>query len=185
MPALWTGGLPAGTQIDQTWFAGAHSDVGGGYQTRALADIPLGWMARHAAEDGLEIDWGSLSALCEPLDALAPTHDSRTLAFALDKLRPTWRQVCGKAFAVLAYERLYAPMDASNNVLPTINEKIHASVIARFGEQALACGDDKAGTSTHESYAPKSLVAFTDAKREFPPGTPIDGYAWPKPGPFP
>src|SRR5579872_2340830 len=41
VPTFWTGPAPAGVKIEQVWFAGAHSDVGGGYVTRTLADIPL------------------------------------------------------------------------------------------------------------------------------------------------
>ena len=41
VPTLWTGDALPGMTIEQTWFAGAHADVGGGYATRKLADIPL------------------------------------------------------------------------------------------------------------------------------------------------
>jgi uncharacterized protein (DUF2235 family) len=55
-PTYWTGALPAGTSITQVWFAGAHSDVGGGYVTHELADIPLVWMAQQAEKIGLSLD---------------------------------------------------------------------------------------------------------------------------------
>ncbi|KAH7921292.1 hypothetical protein BV22DRAFT_1132387 [Leucogyrophana mollusca] len=45
LPTLWSvpkGGLPTNQSLKQVWFAGAHSDVGGGYE---LADIALFWMA--------------------------------------------------------------------------------------------------------------------------------------------
>jgi uncharacterized protein (DUF2235 family) len=42
----------AGTLV-QTWFAGAHSNVGGSYQECGLADITLGWMIDHLRERGL------------------------------------------------------------------------------------------------------------------------------------
>jgi uncharacterized protein (DUF2235 family) len=46
-PTLWTGTQQPGCDIRQVWFAGAHSDVGGGYQDRRLADLPLaGWPRR-------------------------------------------------------------------------------------------------------------------------------------------
>lgn len=40
----------------QTWFSGAHSDVGGGYppKERELSDIALAWMKYHAMECGLD-----------------------------------------------------------------------------------------------------------------------------------
>lgn len=43
--------------LEQVWFAGVHSDVGGGYppdkKGRCLADMPLCWMAEEAEKQGL------------------------------------------------------------------------------------------------------------------------------------
>ena len=55
VPTLWDP-LPAGsTQIlEQVFFSGVHSDVGGGYQDDCkLGDITLEWMARRAVSRGL------------------------------------------------------------------------------------------------------------------------------------
>jgi uncharacterized protein (DUF2235 family) len=68
----------SGQRLEQVWFAGAHSDVGGGYPDQPLADAPLRWMQQRAKECGLNV-----SVLPEPLDeaarraeCLAETHDS-------------------------------------------------------------------------------------------------------------
>ena len=45
--------LPDGQTVKQVWFAGVHSDVGGGYGDTALSEIPLRWMAARASECGL------------------------------------------------------------------------------------------------------------------------------------
>ena len=56
-PTLWT--LPDGSfrpndaQVEQVWFPGVHSDVGGGYQECEVSNITLGWMMRKANENGL------------------------------------------------------------------------------------------------------------------------------------
>jgi uncharacterized protein (DUF2235 family) len=44
--------------IKQVWFAGVHSDVGGGYpeEESGLAKFPLEWMIEEAAAHGLEIN---------------------------------------------------------------------------------------------------------------------------------
>ena len=42
--------------IEQVWFAGVHSDIGGSYEHRGLGDITLTWMLHHAKEAGLLID---------------------------------------------------------------------------------------------------------------------------------
>jgi uncharacterized protein (DUF2235 family) len=42
-----------GQTLEQVWFAGAHSDVGGGYPDTGLSEIPLLWMAEKARTCGL------------------------------------------------------------------------------------------------------------------------------------
>lgn len=39
--------------LEQVWFAGVHSDVGGGYANTTYSDIPLGWMMDKAISCGL------------------------------------------------------------------------------------------------------------------------------------
>jgi hypothetical protein len=52
---------PAGT-IEEVWFRGCHSDIGGGDQHDKLANIPLGWMFRRAADAGLSFDEAEVAA---------------------------------------------------------------------------------------------------------------------------
>lgn len=54
---LWGPGL-RGQDIKQVWFAGVHSDVGGGYPEleSGLAKISLRWMLREASSAGLLVD---------------------------------------------------------------------------------------------------------------------------------
>ena len=42
--------------VEQAWFAGVHSNVGGGYPDRSLADITLSWMIEKAKLAGLGFD---------------------------------------------------------------------------------------------------------------------------------
>ena len=42
--------------IKQVWFAGAHSDVGGGYAEPGLSDIAFNWMMRSAERSSREPD---------------------------------------------------------------------------------------------------------------------------------
>ena len=46
--------------LKQVWFAGVHSDVGGGYKPdknrKSLSDIPLGWMIKEAEKPGLSFE---------------------------------------------------------------------------------------------------------------------------------
>jgi uncharacterized protein (DUF2235 family) len=42
--------------LEQTWFVGAHSNVGGGYPDTGLADQAFRWMACRAKRHGLALD---------------------------------------------------------------------------------------------------------------------------------
>jgi uncharacterized protein (DUF2235 family) len=42
-------------RIDQAWFPGAHSNVGGGYPNDILADVALAWMMERAESCGLAL----------------------------------------------------------------------------------------------------------------------------------
>ena len=43
-------------RVFERWFSGSHTDVGGGYKNRILADITLRWMAKNALDSGLVLD---------------------------------------------------------------------------------------------------------------------------------
>lgn len=55
-PTLWNPISTEGQELDQVWFAGVHSDVGGGYAETDLSDITLGWMMKKAAASGVAFD---------------------------------------------------------------------------------------------------------------------------------
>jgi uncharacterized protein (DUF2235 family) len=56
-PTLWEQQTDAtGQTLEQLWFAGVHSDVGGGYSEPALAEIPLLWMVKRARDCGLAFE---------------------------------------------------------------------------------------------------------------------------------
>src|SRR3954447_1727196 len=44
---------PAGQTVEQVWFSGVHSDVGGGYAEPDLSELPLHWLAERARACGL------------------------------------------------------------------------------------------------------------------------------------
>ncbi len=39
--------------VEQVWFAGMHSNVGGGYRRAGMAGVPLGWVMRRAIRHGV------------------------------------------------------------------------------------------------------------------------------------
>jgi uncharacterized protein (DUF2235 family) len=69
----------------QVWFAGVHSDVGGGYPEKVatLAKVPLAWMVREAEALGLLINDVQRQYLMDskdkpPPDPCGPIHESLT-----------------------------------------------------------------------------------------------------------
>ena len=50
---LWNPKSKPDQTMEQRWFIGAHSDVGGGYADRQLSDLPLRWMQDKASALGL------------------------------------------------------------------------------------------------------------------------------------
>lgn len=70
-------GMVSENRLKQVWFAGMHSDVGGGYSDDALAYVSLTWMAEEAVRAGLRLRADSLKVFRESANALGPMHDSR------------------------------------------------------------------------------------------------------------
>jgi hypothetical protein len=54
--ALWQPSERMDQRIEQVWFPGAHSNVGGGYRDDILADVTLAWMMDRASSCGLVLD---------------------------------------------------------------------------------------------------------------------------------
>ncbi|WP_313704320.1 phospholipase effector Tle1 domain-containing protein [Massilia sp.] len=88
------------TNNREVWFAGVHSDVGGGYAPgeAQLALLSLRWMLGEAAEQGLRLDLARAGAELEPADgvraaALGTIHDSMTAPWKLAEWAPQrlWR----------------------------------------------------------------------------------------------
>ena len=50
-PVLWE----AKPNIEQVWFAGVHSNVGGGYPKQGMSLVTLNWMMQKVSENGLRI----------------------------------------------------------------------------------------------------------------------------------
>lgn len=105
-PTLWLD-MPKPFQIvSQTWFVGAHSDIGGGYKERELSDISLEWMISNAEMAGLVFD-KRLAIQPQPNQMAGFVHNSR--------------------------KGVYRIMKRINRRIGTdYSQKIHPSVIARW-----------------------------------------------------
>lgn len=64
-------------RIEEIWFPGVHSDVGGGYDKRRLADIGLAHMIDRATKHGLQFHEPSLAELAPNPTGLGVLHYHR------------------------------------------------------------------------------------------------------------
>jgi uncharacterized protein (DUF2235 family) len=68
--------------LEEKWFAGVHSNVGGGYPDEGLADIPLQWMIDKARATGLAFDEEAIKHYVKP-NVEATLYNARKGIFAL------------------------------------------------------------------------------------------------------
>lgn len=115
-PALWVQDNGR-THVQQVWFAGAHSNVGGGYPDSGLSDVALEWMLKRASECGLVIDEAFCQKMIQP-EPLAADVNSYSLGYRLLEM-----------LRVPPYVR---PVGSSGP-----GEMIHQSVIDRMRETPL------------------------------------------------
>ena len=60
-PTLWSD--KPGLDLKQVWFAGVHSDVGGGYDEAGLSDCAAKWMVKESSSFGLKFETHFTNAL--------------------------------------------------------------------------------------------------------------------------
>lgn len=63
--------------VEQVWFAGVHSNVGGGYQRQGLANISFHWMFLRAQKHGLKFPKDKQSKLQKDANDQGYLYDSR------------------------------------------------------------------------------------------------------------
>jgi uncharacterized protein (DUF2235 family) len=75
---LWNAETTVAQVVEQVWFSGVHSDVGGGNAETGLSDITLSWMMNKAKALGIQFDpaiW-SKYALVDAKHSLDLAHES-------------------------------------------------------------------------------------------------------------
>ena len=113
-PSVWDQSAnAAGQVIEQVWFAGVHSNVGGSYPQSGLSDITLLWMIGKAEACGLAIDRKCMATINNPQpNAFGTLYNSQTLWYKIaglgDYIRPIGRTPKESA-ASTAVDRLTNP----------------------------------------------------------------------------
>ena len=82
MPAIWQTKQAANQTVDQAWFAGVHSNIGGGYRDTGLSDLSFLWMTEKARGIGLAFDDVFVTEIAHPNHA-GVLRDSMTLGYRI------------------------------------------------------------------------------------------------------
>lgn len=125
-PTLWMYKPKPGQTVQQTWFCGVHSDIGGSYPERGLSDITLDWMISKAQGTGLKFDSAAMQAHALNPDPLAILHNSKTGFYRLTA-------GCDRDIG-WAIKPADAPDDNMNRTDPT--QSVHHSVLTRWDNDA-------------------------------------------------
>lgn len=127
VPTFWTiakGMSPRG-HVEQTWFAGAHCNVGGGYPDSGLSDLALVWMiARVQALTKLEFDGAAIKA--HTAAKVEGCVVDSTKGWWLDHLLPHYRRVLSPD--AIRHGYLLSSADPQQE---HINERVHWSTIEK------------------------------------------------------
>jgi uncharacterized protein (DUF2235 family) len=136
VPTLWVKQVkdgkvvepPAGQTVEQVWFAGVHSDVGGGYEEPELSEIPLLWIADRARDCGLVLKPAHLARGRDPI-AAARRREGLELA-------PDPDADLHKSLSL--FYRLMGPIDRKLQAIDgaPINSRVASSVAARRTDPA-------------------------------------------------
>jgi uncharacterized protein (DUF2235 family) len=83
-------------RVEQVWFGGSHTDVGGGFREAGFSDTALEWMVQKAFEHGLRLYFGSRRYwnFCLAPDATDAFHDPRAgfgKIYALGERNEIWK----------------------------------------------------------------------------------------------
>ena len=134
-------------RMQQVWFTGMHSDVGGGYPDESLSYVSLLWMMEEAEKAGLN----TITVIKDRFFALAssagPIHDSRTGAAGYYRYQPrkiaAWLNPVDDRTAGIR-DPAIVDNDSRQQKGLLMSVKVHESVIHR-----ISCGTDR--------YAPTTL----------------------------
>lgn len=143
-PALWQ--LPQHRNyrhVEQVWFPGVHSDVGGGYSDDGIGRLALDWMLKRIHDLGVPLgvdvqlrpgaDWVRRSTRA---DGAATPRESRTALFFWDRVRPSIRVIAQRRPRIARRERVCSlPQHAR-----PIGEYVHVALLEQTFAAAKAAG---------------------------------------------
>ncbi|MCK1496993.1 DUF2235 domain-containing protein [Bradyrhizobium sp. 188] len=153
VPTLWTVRHPKDPKaviaqprplsvVEQRWFAGAHANVGGGYETDLLNQAPLRWLMRKAETNGLAF---RTEVELEGDSVIAPITDSYgKFGYGI------YRWISSPFQRPIGAD----PEERDDGTHPTVNETIDVSVFKRW--------------RADPAYRPANLVDWAERKKVDP-----------------
>jgi hypothetical protein len=128
-PTIWirkADDPPLQAVVEQVWFPGTHSNVGGGYARCGLSDLALTWMIARATElTPLEFTEEAIRGRVWPCAACTLYRSSRR--WPLSRLRPKFRSALS-GLAIRQRLRRWMSGDPKDE---NINERVHWSLVER------------------------------------------------------
>ena len=111
-------------KVTEVWFPGCHTDVGGGYEERAIANETLWWMISGAQDAGLIVKEDFIQATLDSLSSELKFHDE---LFDGDN-SVLWKTSNLKA----GYTgRFFRTINESDNLHISVNQFAHAAPLER------------------------------------------------------
>jgi uncharacterized protein (DUF2235 family) len=153
-PTLWME-EPRGDQtLEQRWFAGVHSNIGGGYKPDGLANCALHWIAQRATEAGLDID----RAFLAPFKAYWGDELRNTYTGFYRMLGPAHRPIGttkSETVDISAYRRYLnpsaSPSSPANSYRPAnLETYLKRRALTAEGELARLTAANPQGATSHE-----------------------------------
>lgn len=164
-PTLWvadpTDSLPEDRVVEQVWFPGVHSNVGGSYNDARLSDTALDWMIKRVTmHTNLVVCPDYVAAAVAP-DAQGDGMESRTIPLYGGSRFYPYQRLIGQCVPEGSgpgdrFRERFPKYDRRNippHGLKPINEAIHVSALERWGQPVVH--DGKPNTS----YEPENLAA--------------------------
>lgn len=154
-------------KIEQRWFVGAHSNVGGGYEDNRLAERPLQWVFEGAAKLGLvaepiRSDPPVTQAVQLPRDSYA--EFAPPLWSKIIRAKPNYRAIDPEPFPRASGKKPKDGVPAPGFSLQTIHEDLDDSVIGYWKDSQVPL--------------PPNLQEYTDRHKAPIPGATPAAHQW-------
>lgn len=126
--------------VEQVWFSGVHSSIGGGYPDHEMSDIALHWMVNRL--QSIDVEFTPVAELPSlPLNSGGKMHESRSIPlYSVSRIRPMHRTMFGRPLP--KSWRWRTPVRAEYK---PIGESIHVAVLERMANE-------------RSKYRPRQLV---------------------------